>query len=288
MLRRNIFVLGKGGVGKTTLSLLMALYFSSEYDIGLYSFDPAHNLFDLLESKSLNKNLYIEEVDFEKWKKKYLQQLRHSLKSSYSYLSAYNLLQYFDIFEQAPDSDNLGMILAYEHILTKNKHNFLIFDMPPTAVALEFFRTIRRNRRWIEVLSDLRQRILNKKEVISVIKFGKKKIETDKVMARLKSMQKFYTTLEKAIEDSYFFIIRNPDNLSHKEGDRIKSALENLDINKITFIDNKIETSVSERVLRKFDEKTNIVRSFDKILTKNKRLFIELEEILELKFTDKQ
>ena len=173
-------------------------------------------------------------------------------------------------------------------LLTNNKHNFLIFDMPPTAVALEFFRTIRRNRRWIEVLSDLRQRILNKKEVISVIKFGKKKIETDKVMARLKSMQKFYTTLEKAIEDSFFFIIRNPDNLSHKEGNRIKSALENLDINKITFIDNKIETSVSERVLRKFDEKTNIVRSFDKILTKNKKLFIELEEILELKFTDIQ
>ena len=281
--RKILFLTGKGGVGKTTVSAFIALYLAQELQVGVYSFDPAHNLADVLGDEIINqkkgKNLIAQEVDFDHWKKKYLEQIKHSFKSSYTYLAAYNMLDYFDIFEQAPDADNLGMILAFEHILENTSHDLYIFDMPPTAVALEFFITVKRNLRWIEALMNLRQKIIEKKEIISRIKLGRKEIETDKVMARLEGLREFYLRLQEQLHKAFYFVVRNQDQLSHLEAERITRRLEELGFDNIYLVNNKYEQKIQPLTIGMV-ETDNLPVAFPQIKNGHKEFFEQVKQIL--------
>ncbi len=282
--RKIVFLTGKGGVGKTTVSTLVSLYLSSRQKVGVFSFDPAHNLADVLGRDVINnkkklQNLVAKEVDFEHWKREYLKQIKQGFKSSYSYLTAYNMLDYFDIFEQAPDADNLGMVLAFDDIIRNTDLDFYIFDMPPTAVALDFFRTIRRNMRWVEALINLRKKIIEKKEIISRIKLGVREIETDKVMKRLENLQKFYSYLQNILNSSVYLIVRNTDQLSHLEADRIRTELEKMNFDLVYFVNNKYPEPKDELTLGMINTDA-VVDSFPEILAENKDFFQHVEHIL--------
>ena len=82
------FFLGKGGVGKTTLSLLYAIQ-NKEKKIALISLDKAHNLKDALihfSDKDL-KHILIEEVDIEKEVENYLEEKKREIESKFSFFS---------------------------------------------------------------------------------------------------------------------------------------------------------------------------------------------------------
>ncbi len=279
-----MFLTGKGGVGKTTVSAVISLALAREKNVGVFSFDPAHNLADVLgkdifNGKVKDYQLLAREVDFDYWKKQYLQQIKQSFKTSYTYLAAYNMLDYFDIFEQAPDADNLGMILAFDHILTNTNLDVYVFDMPPTAVALEFFRGIRRNMRWVQALIDLRGKILEKKEIITRIRMGKKEVVTDQVMKRLLGLKDFYTRLEKVLSSAYFLIVRNDDELSHLEADRIRTSLSGMGFDRLFFVNNKYPDSSSELSLGQINVEA-LPGSFLHIFEQNKDFFNQIKHIL--------
>ncbi len=280
--RKIIFFTGKGGVGKTTVSAIVSLYLSRSFDVGVYSFDPAHNLLDVLHSggqKVLEHRLEAQEVDFEKWKRDYLHRMKQNFKSSYTYLAAYNLLDYFDIFEQAPDADNLGMVLAFDAIISRGGHDVYVFDMPPTAVALEFFRTIRRNRRWVEALIDLRHKIIEKKEIISRIKLGQKQIETDKVMRRLEDLRGFYDRLQDVLNGSSYLVVRNPDRLSHLEADRIKQALAQMQLERVYFVNNRFKQCDQPLSLGDIDTR-DIVGRMEEVIKQYAGFFEDVEKLI--------
>lgn len=236
-----VFFLGKGGVGKSTSSSLFALQKQSEgKKVGLVSLDPAHNLSDIFERRINDKgieilpNLKVFEVDINYWVAQYLKESESQMKRNYNYLSAYGLQNYFKIASLAPGVEEYGLILAFNHFLAQGvQYDYLIFDMPPTALSLKFFALPEVSLYWIENLLALRNKIQQKKEIISRIKFGKKEIEQDKVLQVLNKQWLFFSQLKAIFQNPHstnINLVLNTDKLSFSESELIVQGLNRINI----------------------------------------------------------
>jgi arsenite-transporting ATPase len=244
-----LFFVGKGGVGKSTTSAATAVYLSTKgIDTLLVSMDPAHNLRDIFEVEcsekpmELCKNLEVKEVDEGFWISKYLKKTVDNLKNTYTYQSAFNLDHHFKVLRHSPGIEEYALLLAFQNIIqTHNDKEYIIFDMAPTAVTLRFFALPFVTLVWLEELLKLRNKIVEKKEIITKIKIGKKEIERDRVKKKLESMIVDYSMLQDiflsdAIEIN---LVMNEDRLSFSESVRIKNRLDDLKIGVNRIVMNK-------------------------------------------------
>ncbi len=252
----NIFFLGKGGVGKSTSASLNSIFLAQKgFKVVIASFDPAHNQSDIFEKKLSQKPLEIVpnlvgiEIDQDYLIKKYLKDVQSQIKKTYSYLTAFNLDRYFKVIKYSPGLEEYALILAFTEIRKKfSDFDFLVFDMPPTALALKFFTLPTLSLVWIEQLLILRQEIIKKRDIITKIKLIKKEVERDKILNKINEMKKDYLDLKTIFEDckkTHINLILNPDQLSLAESIRIFQTLRDININCSQIITNKILTNSS-------------------------------------------
>ena len=103
-MKRIYFFLGKGGVGKSTLSISLAHYLWKKGEkVYLASIDPAHNLYDILNlppfkgEKEVKPYFWIEEVDIDAYLKRILFEIEEKMRHLYAYLQIINLEKIFDL-----------------------------------------------------------------------------------------------------------------------------------------------------------------------------------------------
>jgi len=256
-----VFFLGKGGVGKSTSSSLFALQKQSDGEnVGLVSLDPAHNLSDIFERQITDKgieilsNLKAFEVDINYWIAQYLKESESQMKRNYNYLLAYGLQNYFKIASLAPGVEEYGLILAFEHFIAQSaQYDYLIFDMPPTALSLKFFALPEVSLYWIKNLLELRNKIQKKKEIISRIKFGKKEIEQDKVLQVLNKQWVFFSHLKDVFQNphsTHVNLVLNTDKLSFSESELIVQGLNRIHIKINDLYINKLLPGFDSREIR--------------------------------------
>jgi len=256
------FFTGKGGVGKSTVSALCALHLAnSGKSTLLVSLDPAHNLQDIFKknfSEKENKvldNLFVIQVNTERQIDKYLQNTIERVEQMYQYQSAFGMKNYFKILKKSPGLEEYAIVQAFIRIVENNQNfDHLIFDMPPTALTMRFFNMPANGLLWINELSRLRKAIIEKHQIISKVKFGKKEIETDKVsnqLSKLKSRHEELFELFKSV-DTKINVVLNPDELSVNEALNISQALAKLKIKVAHYVLNKNTYSV-DKSLYPFD-----------------------------------
>ena len=136
--------------------------------------DPAHNQCDIFQQNFSEKprqvadHLAIKEVNVDYWIEKYLKETEKTIKQTYSYESAFNLQNYFNVLQFSPGLEEYALLLAFENIIhTFKDKNIIIFDMAPTALTLRFFSLPFITLIWLEELLKLRDHIFSKKEIIS-------------------------------------------------------------------------------------------------------------------------
>ena len=255
-----IFFTGKGGVGKSTSSALSALCLAQQgFEVLLLSLDPAHNLGDIFQARISDKpsrvaeHLMAAEVDQDRWTAAYLKGVQEQIERTYTYHSAFNLEQHVRILRHSPGIEEYALLLAFNHHRSRNPGlDFMVLDMPPTALSLKFFRLPALTLVWLDKLLDLRREILTKKEMITTVQLGRKSVQTDKVLNKLEAQQQFYGQLRDIFTDpgrTSVHLVLNPDNLSRAEGRRIVQSLQEIDIpvsdllyNKCTDTDSLTET----------------------------------------------
>ena len=260
----NIFYMGKGGVGKSTSAALNSLFLSHKgLEVLLVSLDPAHNLSDIFQIKLSDRprqiapRLQAIEIDQEEWIKRYLKEIEQQIKRNYIYLTSFNLEKYFKIIKYSPGLEEYALILAFREIRQKFSNvDFLIFDMPPTALSFKFFNLPTLSLVWTNHLLTLRKEIIKKRQLITKIKLRKKEIETDKVLSKIQQSICKYTALKQLFEDrrlTKINLVLNPDPLSLAESRRIVGLLREMNISLCQVIINKIQGNpYIEPILKEF------------------------------------
>ena len=263
---RHLFFLGKGGVGKSTLSAIEGLKEAGEAkECLIVSLDPAHNQSDIFEGsfgekpKTVTKHLQVIEIDLESSIKKYLKGIESKIKESYRYLAAFNLENQFDIIRYSPGIEEYALLQAYNRISDKYVNmDTIIFDMPPTALTLKFFSLPKLSLLWLGKLQNLRNQIIEKREIITKIKFGSKTIETDKISKNLHDQASLYQNINKNFQDSsitHLILVMNPDTLSLNESLKIRERIQSLNFIISCVMVNKYQGQ-EKNIFNQFNEST--------------------------------
>lgn len=254
-MKKAMFFLGKGGVGKSTLSAATSLALSRGAKILHISLDPAHNLGDIYGVPLKNKAVPIQpgldglEVDLSLWVDRYLAESRDEIKDQYRYNSSLNLDSLFDILKYSPGTEEYAVLKAIQTLFKDNTpyYDRIIFDTPPTALSLRFLALPALSLRWIKELSNLRESILSRRQTIlhlhpqSEAVRGATKKEEDPVYGKLTHIQEELVEMYKMFtNESFITVIINDDKLSLAESRRIKEELTRLEIPVHAIFINKI------------------------------------------------
>ncbi|MBN1242678.1 MAG: ArsA family ATPase [Spirochaetales bacterium] len=244
---RNIaFFLGKGGVGKTTLSAAFSLELAKRGKrVLVVSLDPAHNLGDALGIRLVDRpepvleRLFAMEIDLTAWVERYLEESRSELKALYAYNSSFNLDSFFDIMRYSPGTEEYAMLWAIENVYCELSagYDVVVFDTPPTALSLRFLALPTISGLWVNELTKLREHILKKRQVISRLNPESPVAascvdkDDDRVHGKLSLISKRLGVLHRLFsEESFISVIVNPDVLSVSEAMRIKDELDRIGI----------------------------------------------------------
>jgi len=249
---RVLFFVGKGGVGKSTNSSLFALKLArGGKRVLLNSIDPAHNLHDIFQTslgskpKQIVPGLEAMETDLDQWVKKYLKDTERDFRSVYKYQEAFNLHKYFKILKYSPGLEEYAVLLALVDTLRRfADRDFIVFDTPPTALTLKFLALPDVSLLWLSELSQFRQLILNKEQIVTRIRQGRKDAakERDPILAKIADMVDLYRGMSDLFKDSSVtrtFLVLNPDELSLAESQLIWKELANLGMKISCLIVNK-------------------------------------------------
>ena len=149
-----IFVGGKGGVGKTSISSATALWLanqgkktlivSTDPAHSLSSTDPAHSLSDSLEVSighypvQINENLFAVEIDPDKA----MEEKQRALESQKSAASPDQLMgldflgEQMDLASASPGADEAAAFEVFLSVMTSNEYDVVVFDTAPTGHTL--------------------------------------------------------------------------------------------------------------------------------------------------------
>jgi len=142
-----VFIGGKGGVGKTSISAATAIWMAKQGKKTLIvSTDPAHSLSDSLEAPIghnptlIMSNLYAVEIDPEIAMAQQQAELesRKSLATGEEAMGLDMLGDQLDLASSAPGADEAAAFEVFLQVMTTNEYDVVIFDTAPTGHTLRF------------------------------------------------------------------------------------------------------------------------------------------------------
>jgi arsenite-transporting ATPase len=236
-----LLFVGKGGVGKSTNSSLFAQKLArAGKRVLLNSIDPAHNLHDIFQvplgskPKQVVPGLEAMETDLDQWVKKYLKDTERDFRSVYKYQEAFNLHRYFRTLKYSPGLEEYAVLLALVDTLRRfADRDYIVFDTPPTALTLKFLALPDVSLLWLQELSQFRQLILDKEQIITRIRQGRKQDmrERDPILGKIADLVDTYRGMSELLKDpaaTRTFLVLNPDELSLAESQLIWKEMTNL------------------------------------------------------------
>ncbi|WP_305862477.1 ArsA family ATPase [Helicobacter cholecystus] len=250
MFSQIIFVGGKGGVGKSTISSSLACNLSSQgKKTLLISTDPAHNLSDLFQVQlsnsilSLNPQLSILEIDPIKEAKHYTQKIAKENKAFVG-ASSYEMLdRYYKSASENATTQESALFDRLISLITQELSSWdhFIIDTAPTGHTLRLFTLAQTLKTWSKTLLKYQQKNMHFQNILDTPSTHHKLL--NKLQDRYEKYAKFQGILQDPKLCSIVFVL-NPDYLCIEETKRAIALLQNIQVHALAI--NKIAPLGSE------------------------------------------
>jgi len=216
-------VVGKGGVGKTTVSAALGLCTrrGSRQAVEICSVDPAPSLDDIFQAQVGDattfvlgdKNFYASEFDSIALFKRWIRELRAAVEESTSAnvsgvhidLSWERRL-FSELLELVPPGvDEVLSVFRIVALLTEASKKVIVIDMAPTGHALELLRTPERMVAWsrllLKSLAARRKLALAREAAVKVAELEVEARELSRRLGRSKSAKVYVVMLPELLPD---------------------------------------------------------------------------------------
>jgi len=246
-----IIVMGKGGVGKTTVSIRIAVELADKgMNVLLASLDPAAHMMKylglprpLIEKRVLSG---ITAIQYS------IEPLAKKLSEDYSLLlkrliPSLNALASFDIasaIRESPGFEEEVFLRIMEELYSREGVDAVIVDTPPTGVALRVLRLPDLYGFWLSRLRELRERIIATKYAIARALGKGGDVVNDPVLRKLETLENKYRKLGNELRNparTSLVIVATPEPLPVHEARKVMEEAVRLRI--------RVEAIVANRVL---------------------------------------
>ncbi len=299
---KYIFFGGKGGVGKTVMAGVAALWAARQGKKTLLaSTNPVHSLSNLLEQDVFGKPVPIRGTErcsaFEIDTRDTIERSKREIREKINWF-----LKFADITTKAEDFiESATMNPAFEEsamfenmmdVMFKDEYEFYVFDTAPTANARRLLGMSKVYSLWVEKMLKSREEAKSLRELLS---FSKKKEDKDPLLEYLLSFRERMAHAKDLLTDdalTAFFFVTLPESLPiavitrfinwfHEFGIPVGGVLVNGLIQK-----EQVEADAAEFVLNRVKMQDEHMDEIQRIFGENVRAIVPLFET-EIKGTEK-
>ncbi|ADL57706.1 TRC40/GET3/ArsA family transport-energizing ATPase [Methanothermobacter marburgensis] len=245
-----VFIGGKGGVGKTTISAATALWMArSGKKTLVISTDPAHSLSDSLEREIghtptlITDNLYAVEIDPEVAMEEYQAKLRE--QASMNPGMGLDMLQdQMDMASMSPGIDEAAAFDQFLRYMTTDEYDIVIFDTAPTGHTLRLLSFPELMDSWVGKMIKIRRQIGSMAKAFkNILPFMGDEEEEDRALQDMEATKKQINAAREVMSDperTSFKMVVIPEEMSIYESERAMKALEKYSIHADGVIVNQV------------------------------------------------
>ena len=246
-----VFIGGKGGVGKTTVSAATALWLAGEGKKTLViSTDPAHSLSDSLDKNlghdptPIGENLWAAEIDPEVA----MQDYEAKMKEQQALNPGMDMGLMEDQMEMATMAPGIDEAAAFDKFLqymTTDEYDVVVFDTAPTGHTLRLLSFPEMMDSWVGKMIKVRRQIGSMAKAFkNIMPFMGDEEEEDKALEDMEATKKQIRIAREVMADperTSFKMVVIPEEMSIYESERAMEALEKNNMHTDAVIVNQIQ-----------------------------------------------
>lgn len=202
------FSIGKGGVGKTTISILAGLALRGRGRVLVASLDPAKHLIEYLKlpgvarEREVAPGLVAVQYDVDTLAKKAAEDYAVLLKQVMPGLSVLNLDGVVRAVRNAPGFEEEVFLRILKGLADAagSRYDYIVVDTPPTGVTHRILNLPRLYLLWLSHLYELRYKIVSLRYTIARL-MGEKVEPRDPVLSKLSALRSEYERLAGLLRD---------------------------------------------------------------------------------------
>jgi len=231
-----VFIGGKGGVGKTTVSAATALWFARQGKKTLViSTDPAHSLSDSFEKNighdptPIAENLEAVEIDPEIAMQDYQRKMKEQQALNPG-MDMGLLEDQMDMASMAPGIDETAAFDKFMQFMTTDEYDIVVFDTAPTGHTLRLLSFPEMMDSWVGKMIKIRRQVGSMAKAFkNIMPFMGDEEEEDKALEDMEETKKRIREARGVMADperTSFKMVVIPEEMSIYESERAMEALK--------------------------------------------------------------